>query len=217
MNLLLSLVLLTASPAPSEADVRVIVDCMTVSPRGFEFYRAYGSGALVSDRYVITCDHVVADLSPLGSVYVVFNDFSWVEAEVVATHKGGDVATLKIPPTNRRPYILNPCFPLNGVNLTVKGFDGGLFDTTTGVVDNTEYLIEGDETHPEGHSRRYPTEFIIDSAKTARPGDSGGAVVDMNGNLVGVITSIYPPEEESYGTALGIYLSRLKGVRTVSD
>jgi S1-C subfamily serine protease len=142
-----------------------------------------GSGFLVAPHLVATNAHVVAGER---STYVLLADGSQLRATPVAFDPERDIAILRVPGLDR-PAL--PVLPSNvgqrggvfghphGGPLTISPFQVGQKEVVTGTD------IYG------GHRTRRSVLFL---ASDLAPGDSGGALVTPQGQVVGVAFAIAP-------------------------
>jgi serine protease Do len=153
-----------------------------------------GSGVIVSsDGYIITNNHVVADAV---DVEVILADRRQFKGKVVATDPKTDVAVVKIQTTNL------PTVPWgDSSNLAVGDFvlaignPLGLSRTVTfGIVSAVGRADVGVADF----------EDFIQTDAPINPGNSGGALVNTNGELVGINTAIASPTGGSVGVGFAI-------------
>ena len=153
-----------------------------------------GSGVIVSsDGYIITNNHVVADAV---DVEVILADRRQFKGKVVATDPKTDVAVVKIHSTNL------PTVPWgDSSNLAVGDFvlaignPLGLSRTVTfGIVSAVGRADVGVADF----------EDFIQTDAPINPGNSGGALVNTNGELVGINTAIASPTGGSVGVGFAI-------------
>src|SRR5690242_7279495 len=153
-----------------------------------------GSGVIVSsDGYLITNNHVVADAL---DVEVILADRRQFKGKVVATDPKTDVAVVKIQATNL------PTVPWgDSSNLAVGDFvlaignPLGLSRTVTfGIVSAVGRADVGVADF----------EDFIQTDAPINPGNSGGALVNTNGELVGINTAIASPTGGSVGVGFAI-------------
>lgn len=141
-----------------------------------------GSGVIISpDGYIITNNHVIENAKELE---ITLNNNEIYEAELVGTDPKTDIALLKINGTNNFPYI--PFGDSDKVRLgewvLAVGNPFNLKSTVTvGIISaKARNLNDFDNT---------PSSFIQTDAAVNR-GNSGGALVDVQGNLIGINTAI---------------------------
>jgi serine protease Do len=153
-----------------------------------------GSGVIVSaDGYIITNNHVVADAL---DVEVILADRRQFKGKVVATDPKTDVAVVKIQSANL------PTVPWgDSSNLAVGDFvlaignPLGLSRTVTfGIVSAVGRADVGVADF----------EDFIQTDAPINPGNSGGALVNTNGELVGINTAIASPTGGSVGVGFAI-------------
>jgi serine protease Do len=145
--------------------------------------RGIGSGFIVSsDGYVLTNAHVVADAS---EVIVRLNDRREFAAKVIGVDKGSDVALIKIPATGL-PVVRfgDPSKIKPGQWAIAIGSPFGFESTVTaGVISATGRPL------PDDSGYNYVTFIQTDAA--VNPGNSGGPLFNINGEVVGINSQIY--------------------------
>jgi len=136
-----------------------------------------GSGVLVdvnrNQGLVLTNWHVIRDSR--SAVLVQFPDGFQSAGTVVRWDEPWDLAAIVIWKPNATPITLAEKPPELGEPLTIAGYGRGPFRAETGPC--TQYLAPGSG---------YPLEFVELSA-TARQGDSGGPIINAQGQLAGVL------------------------------
>ncbi|MEI6367445.1 MAG: serine protease [Planctomycetota bacterium] len=136
-----------------------------------------GSGVLVdvnrTQGLVLTNWHVIRDSR--SAVLVQFPDGFQSAGTVVRWDEPWDLAVLVIWKPRATPVALALQPPVLGEQLTIAGYGRGPFRAETGPC--TQYLSPG---------TGYPMEFVELSA-TARQGDSGGPILNTQGELAGVL------------------------------
>jgi hypothetical protein len=136
-----------------------------------------GSGVLVdvnrNQGLVLTNWHVIRDSR--SAVLVQFPDGFQSAGTVVRWDEPWDLAAIVIWKPNATPIALAEKQPDLGEPLTIAGYGRGPFRAETGPC--TQYLAPGSG---------YPMEFVELSA-TARQGDSGGPILNAQGQLAGVL------------------------------
>ena len=150
----------------------------------------YGTatGMIVSeDGYLISCDHIYEGwINP--KFKVVLGDGTAYQAIFVAADKESDISVFKIveAPITFKPVVFGNSDDLvPGENCVIMGYPGGA--TVTPVV--TSGLISAPKIQINGNSG-YMNEYVQTDA-TANPGNSGGGLFNMSGQVVGIVTSKY--------------------------
>ena len=160
--------------------------------------RSVGSGVVVVDRGIILTNlHVVAGAE---TVRVTFADGLESEATVVGVRPEHDLAVLQaatipddlVAATMRSTADLAPGEPVIAV-----GFPFGVGPSVTaGVVSG----LGREFRSPEG--KRVLTNLIqFDAA--ANPGSSGGPLVTMDGEVVGIVTAVLNPTDQGFFVGIG--------------
>lgn len=142
-----------------------------------------GSGVIISsDGYILTCDHVVAGAS---NITVTIGDDDYT-ATVVGEDSTSDVAVLKIDANGLTPAVVGDSDTLTvGDNVLAVGNPlGELGGTvTSGIVSalNRSVSIQS--------SGSVNTMSLVQMDASVSPGNSGGGLFNMNGELVGVVNA----------------------------
>jgi serine protease DegQ len=166
---------------------------------GVQRREGLGSGVIVSDKgYILTNHHVV---DSVDQIEVALADARKVPARVVGTDPETDLAVLKID-LPRLPAITfgNAEQVRVGDVVLAIGNPFGVGQTVTlGIVSALGRTQLGITTF----------ESFIQTDATIQPGNSGGALVDTSGNLIGINTAIYSqsPRGESMGIGFAIPVS----------
>jgi S1-C subfamily serine protease len=156
-----------------------------------------GSGVVIVDNGVILTNlHVVAGAQ---RVQVTFHDGSESEADLVSVHPENDLAVIKARsvPDDLPAATLGSADRLKpGDEVVAVGFPFGIGPSvSSGVVSG----LNREFRSPAGN--RVLTQLIqFDAA--ANPGSSGGPLVTMQGEVVGIVTAILNPTDA--GTFVGI-------------
>ena len=162
-----------------------------------------GSGVIyTANGYIITNNHVIADAS---EIEVTTMDNRVFEAQVVGTYPDGDLAVLKINARNL------PTLPLAdsdrarvGQWVLAIGNPLELNSTVTAGIISAKgrdlNIIRG----------QAPIESFIQTDAAVNPGNSGGALVDAQGSLLGINTAIATKTGyyEGYSFAIPINLAK---------
>lgn len=142
-----------------------------------------GSGIVISeDGYIITNAHVVEDAN---GVKVAFTDGTEYKAELVGKDSKTDLAVIKIEAEGLVPAELGNSDQMElGEQVVTIGNPGNLSGTiTVGYVSGLHRKVRTD-------SSQYLMSCIQTDA-AVNPGNSGGALVNMYGQVVGVVSSKY--------------------------
>ncbi|MFP9192311.1 S1C family serine protease [Natronosalvus vescus] len=159
-----------------------------------------GSGFLHPSGYVVTNDHVVFSSDDVD-VDIQYTDGRWTTAEVVGTDFYSDLAVLEVEavPDEIQPLAFTEERPVVGQEVLAIGNPVGLDGSMSqGIVSGVNRSIS-----PAWHDFSYPNVVQTDAA--VNPGNSGGPLVDMNGEVVGVV---HATQGENIGLAISAALSR---------
>lgn len=175
-----------------------------ITPLGME--SGQGSGFVYnSEGYIVTNFHVVEDAA---SVEVRFIDGSTFKAKVVGTDPYSDLAVLKIEglPEDAKPLTLGDSSNLQvGDTVVAIGNPYGLGGTMTlGIVSQLGRLL----TAPGG----YLIVDVIQTDAAVNPGNSGGPLLNLKGEVIGVNTAIISPTGAFAGIGFAIPSNTVKVV-----
>jgi len=158
--------------------------------REFKQYgAAAGSGVIISSEgYIVTNNHVIADAS---EIEVTLNDHSKYTAKLVGTDPSTDIAVLKIEGSKPfQPIILGNSDDVKiGEWVLAVGNPFNLTSTVTaGIVSAKARNINllGNKSDKS----IVPIESFIQTDAAVNPGNSGGALVNTKGELIGINTAI---------------------------
>ena len=153
-----------------------------------------GSGVIVSpEGYLLTNNHVVAGAD---DIEVKLADGREAKAKVIGTDPDTDVAVLKID-LDRLPAITfgaTDDLQVGDVVLAIGNPFGVGQTVTSGIISALGRDQLGINTF----------ENFIQTDAAINPGNSGGALVDANGNLLGINTAIYSRSGGSMGIGFAI-------------
>ncbi len=160
----------TISRTPHPAVVRII----SLEKSG----TSYGSGSLVARQgsygIVVTNWHVVRDVD--GEILVTFPGGFRSTAKILKTDKTWDLAALLVwSPDKVKVIPISSTLPRPGDPLAIAGYGSGSFRAVAGTC--KQYVAPG---------ANLPSEMIQLSA-VARQGDSGGPILNEEGELAGVL------------------------------
>ncbi len=166
-----------------------------------------GSGVVVSpDGYIVTNYHVVANAE---NVTVTFNDRYTTEAEVVAKDASTDIAVLKVDEKNL-PYMEfgNSDNVRLGQWVLAVGYPLTLDATVTaGIVSAKSRSLGINRTQSAS-----AIESFIQTDAAVNPGNSGGALVNTEGQLIGINSAIASPTGSYAGYSYAIPANLVKKV-----
>ncbi len=166
-----------------------------------------GSGVVISpDGYIVTNNHVVAGADQLT---VTFNDRFTSTAKVVGTDPSTDIALLKVNEKNL-PYMEfgNSDDVHLGQWVLAVGYPLTLDATVTaGIVS-----AKGRSLGINKSQSALPVESFIQTDAAVNPGNSGGALVNTGGQLIGINSAIASPTGSYAGYSYAIPSNLVKKV-----
>jgi S1-C subfamily serine protease len=160
--------------------------------------RSVGSGVVIVDKGIILTNlHVIAGGDRLG---VVFADGTESEATVIGVQPENDLAVIqaKTLPDDLQPATLRGTGDLApGDEVVAVGFPFGIGPTATaGVVSGLRRVHRSSDGSHEMAN-------LIQFDAAANPGSSGGPLVTMDGEVVGIVTAILNPTEQRVFIGIG--------------
>ena len=211
-----------AIPAVVHVTVKAIVEGYSNNPFDFFFgpenykrqYPVSGSGSGViisSDGYIITNNHVV---EKSDEIQVILNDKRKFEAKVIGTDPATDLALIKIEAKDLPVLDFGNSDDLKvGEWVLAVGNPFNLSTTVTAGIVSAKARgigILGDKSEVSGKEIRI--ESFIQTDAAVNPGNSGGALVDTNGKLVGINTAIASPTGTYAGYSFAVPVTIVKKV-----
>lgn len=141
--------------------------------------KSIGSGILISENQVLTNWHVVRDRKNDNAVEIQFTDWTAVDGKVIKIHKMWDLALIEIEKTNRKPAVFGEPAKVDEI-ARIHGYGYGVPGSSCGVVFSVEKGV------------------LVVKWTAARFGDSGGCIVNLQGEVVGILFGQLM--EHTYGT-----------------
>ncbi len=190
----------------------VVCVCVTVPSKtidyGFAQYQteaatSTGSGIIWSeDGYIITNQHVIEHAQQYDSAYItiLFDDGTEADATLIAADKQTDLALVKVETEAPLPTISigSSSGLVVGQSSIAIGNPLGIEyanSVTVGIISGLDRKVTGEN----GVSTMIQTDAAVN------PGNSGGALVDASGKLIGVVSAkISSTEVEGIGFAIPI-------------
>ncbi|POY37111.1 serine protease [Solitalea longa] len=168
--------------------------------------RASGSGVIVTpDGYIVTNNHVVDDAD---EIQVVLNDKRSYKAKLIGKDPNTDLALIKVEGKDL-PFIKygNSDNVKVGEWVLAVGNPFNLTSTVTAGIISAKARNIGILSNQNDPDAR-PIEAFIQTDAAINPGNSGGALVNTNGELVGVNAAIASQTGayEGYGFAIPVNL-----------
>ncbi len=157
-------------------------------PNQPQIQRGTGSGVVVSpDGYIVTNNHVIAHAS---EIEVILHDGSELPAKVIGTDPSTDLALMKIERDDLNYAIFANSDDVRvGEWVLALGNPFNLTNTVThGIISAKGRSINIINRHLQGANTAI--EAFIQTDAAVNPGNSGGALVNTNGELIGINTAI---------------------------
>lgn len=168
-----------------------------------------GSGFIISpDGYIVTNDHVAGNAAKITVTMLGGKKY---DAKIIGTDHATDVALLKIDEENL-PYLSlgNSDDVLVGEWSIAFGNPFGFFESndhptvTVGVISNMNVNLQPVD------NRSYRGMIQTDAA--INHGNSGGPLVDADGEVIGMNATIFSPNDANVGIGFAIPSNRVKSI-----
>ena len=141
-----------------------------------------GSGVIVSpDGYIITNNHVIEDSN---EIEITTNDNKSYQAKIIGTDPDTDIAVLKINSNKKLPYVFFGNSDATQIGEWVLAV-GNPFNLNSTVTAGIISAKSRDLNKRDGVNESY-----IQTDAAVNRGNSGGALVNTSGELIGINTAI---------------------------
>ena len=167
-----------------------------------EVETSLGSGVLISEQgYILTNNHVIAGAI---EIQVLLADGRSAQASIVGTDVDTDLAVLRIEDDSLPTIIIGDSNGLRVGDISLAiGNPFGVGQTVTmGIISATGRDHLGITTY----------EDFIQTDAAINPGNSGGALINAQGELIGINSAIYSRSGGSQGIGFAIPINLAKGV-----
>lgn len=163
------------------------------------------SGVIISnDGYIITNNHVIEDVE---NIEVILHDERSYKAKIIGNDPATDLALLKIDETQLSfiEFGNSDSVQVGDVVLAV----GNPFNLSSTV---TAGIVSAKARNINILKDKYAVESFIQTDAAVNRGNSGGALVDINGKLIGINAAIATPNGAYAGYAFAIPVEIVKKV-----
>jgi putative serine protease PepD len=190
-----------------------------------QFGGAEGSGVILDTKgHVLTNNHVVSGAQS-GQLSVTLNDGRTYDATIVGTDPSTDLAVVQMKDAdNLTPATLGDSDAVDvGEPVMAVGNPLGLAGTvTTGIVSALDRPVTTSNQDGNGQSAQGSAAQVVTNAiqtdAAVNPGNSGGALVDSSGKVIGVPSSIaslgssFGGQSGSIGLGFSIPINEAKSI-----
>jgi len=170
-----------------------------------QYQESTGSGVIISaDGLIVTNNHVVEDAD---IIEVIINNKQSYEAKIIGTDPTTDIALIQVQAKN-----LTPIRFADSDNVKV-----GDWVLAVGNPFNLESTVTAGIVSAKGRNLsilkdRSAIESFIQTDAAVNPGNSGGALVNISGDLIGINTAIASPTGAYAGYAFAVPINIVKKV-----
>lgn len=164
-----------------------------------------GSGVIIrEDGYIVTNNHVVEGAT---KVEVTLNNNRTYQASIVGTDPATDIALLKIDADGL------PTIPFGDSDKLRLGewviAIGSPYDLRSTI---TAGIVSAKGRSMPNYTGEFKIESFIQTDAAVNPGNSGGALVDKTGNLIGINTAIYSETGSYAGYSFAVPVNIVKKI-----
>ena len=165
-----------------------------------------GSGVILSDDgYIVTNNHVI---DGGGTIEVVLNNKKSYKGTLIGSDANFDIALIKIDPKVKLPYVSYGNSDEIKVGEWVLAV-GNPFNLTSTV---TAGIVSAKARNIRLINGSSPVEAFIQTDAAVNPGNSGGALVNTRGELVGINTAIASQTGNYEGYSFAVPVNIVKKV-----
>jgi S1-C subfamily serine protease len=164
-----------------------------------------GSGIVYrSDGVIVTNQHVAAAAAD-GRVDVAFADGRRAPGRVLAADAVSDLAVVKVDRSGLPAARFRTQLPRLGELAIAIGSPLGLENSVTaGIISGLNRSLPGSGGGPGGAEQAGPRVDLIQTDAAISPGNSGGALLDADGRVVGVTEAYLPPSSGAVSLGFAI-------------
>ena len=164
-----------------------------------------GSGVIIrEDGYIVTNNHVIDGAT---KIEVTLNNNQTYPATLVGTDPATDIALLKVDATGL------PAIPFGDSDKLRLGewviAIGSPYDLRSTI---TAGIVSAKGRSMPNYTGEFKVESFIQTDAAVNPGNSGGALVDKSGNLVGINTAIYSQTGSYSGYSFAVPVNIVKKI-----
>ena len=199
---------ITADKVTSRRGVPTLASTVVFDDPAIQFVeeQSLGSGIIVDRRgFIVTNAHVVANAQNIKVITFGFERTAY-PARVIRKDTANDIAILKIQPESPLPTAVLGDSGMIKVAQSVLtiGSPFGLEQTVTaGIIsDNSRDLVIDGQSY----------ENMIQTDAAINRGNSGGALINVSGEVIGINTAIYAPTGVFTGVGFAIPINRVKPI-----
>lgn len=180
-----------------------------------DFIDSSGSGFVYDNQgHIITNAHVVIDAR---EILVTFSDGYVAEASIVGVDEYSDLAVIKVNDVD--PIYLMPVELGDSTQIAVGqyvvaiGNPFGLRSSmTTGIISATGRTLDSEFLINPSNRATYSNPSIIQIDAAVNPGNSGGPILNLDGQVIGVATAIRSDNGTFQGIAYAVPVNTLRRV-----
>ena len=187
-------------------------DFFNFGPRVIPEQKASGSGVIISeDGYIVTNNHVISDggSGVAEEIMVTLNNNKTYKARIIGRDPSSDIAVLKID-GDGFPFLIygNSDKVQLGQWVLAVGYPLTLETTVTaGIVS-----AKGRSIGINSRQSNTPIESFIQTDAAVNQGSSGGALINIEGQLIGINSAILAPNGTYAGYSFAIPVNIVKKI-----
>lgn len=202
----------TSLPDLIERVLPSVVEINTLANAGGFQADGLGTGVVIdTDGHILTNNHVIDGAS---TVNVTFHDGATAEAEIIGVDPANDLAVIKVdvPSDQLQPATMGDSDTLRmGDSVFAIGNPFSLdFSVTSGIVSGLDRESNNGPSRP-------PIRGVIQIDAAVNPGNSGGPLFNMAGEVVGINTAVENPTGQRVFVGIGYAVPSNTAKRFIPD
>ncbi|MDQ4078927.1 MAG: trypsin-like peptidase domain-containing protein, partial [Chloroflexota bacterium] len=163
-----------------------------------EYGYGVGSGVIINEEGAILTSHHIVDGAT--AIKVMFADGTQADAQIISAEPENDIAVLH---ANRSPEVIVPAVmgSTSGLRIGDEAFAVGNplalpSSMSAGVISGFDRSIKLDNS-----DKRLDGLIQFDAA--VNPGNSGGPLLNRNGQVIGIVTGLVNPSDQNFFVGIG--------------
>ena len=178
--------------------------------------KSVGSGVILSsDGLILTNNHVISDATNgNGQITITFNDGKTTQAAIVGADTGSDLAVIKAQNESGLPTASlgdSDKVQVGDTVIAIGSPDGLQSTVTSGIVSalNRQVTVSSESSSRFSGSGSQVTYKAIQTDASLNPGNSGGPLLNAQGQVIGINSAIYSPTSSynAQGGSVGLGFS----------
>jgi putative serine protease PepD len=176
--------------------------------------KSVGSGViLTADGLILTNNHVISDAADgNGQITITFNDGKTTQASIVGSDSSSDLAVIKAQNVSNLPTASlgdSDKVQVGDTVIAIGSPDGLQSTVTSGIVSALNRQVTVSDSTSSYSGGNQVTYKAIQTDASLNPGNSGGPLLNAQGQVIGINSAIYSPTSSysAQGGSVGLGFS----------